>query len=113
MQLKIKHPSVRDYLDYLPDSIKEKVLEKGAPALSLYWNILEWEAETFSEALFLLLPMDLSPEDYGYWNQVIHTYENSEFDLGLPPRRPANKKKAGNKNTQQIIINDTIFNNNS
>lgn len=84
MQLNIRHPSLREYLNYLPDSIKQKSLEEGAVNLDLYENLMEWEAESFSQALSFLLPIRVSSERHIYWEKVIYTYENSQFELDPP-----------------------------
>jgi hypothetical protein len=87
MKLKIMHPSIREYLNYLPNSIKQKALEEGVSTLNLYENLMDWEAESFSQALYFLLPIRVSSERYIYWEEVIDTYENSQFELDQPKSR--------------------------
>tara|TARA_B100001059_G_scaffold113394_1_gene113587 strand:+ start:1441 stop:1923 length:483 start_codon:yes stop_codon:yes gene_type:complete len=112
MQLKIRHPSIREYLNYLPDSIKQKALEEGAVALDLYENLMDWEAESFSQALYFLLPIRLSYERYIYWEKVIETYENSQFELDKPKSR-INKDQGNTQKRFYLTSLDPIYNNHS
>ena len=112
MQLKIRHPSIREYLNYLPNCIKEKALEEGAVNLDLYENLMEWEAESFSQALSFILPIGVSYERYIYWEKVIETYENSQFEPN-PPKSRINKDQGKPQKRFYLTSLAPIYNNHS